>query len=74
MYENADRSIENTKLFCARVEAQVKGLIDTRLDTDRGTVEVLNEYAKYLELMKINQYIWVNHAVSNGYKKIYFEA
>lgn len=74
LLENVDRIIDSKKLFCATVEAMIVGLIDSRLDTQRGTMDALNEYHKYLAIKGERKYIWMNHAKDReGFTKIYFE-
>lgn len=74
LYDSADKAIESTKLFCAVVEALNEGLIDTRLETRSGVVEVMNEYAQYLNYTKSNKMVWYNQSRSReGSYRIWFD-
>lgn len=75
LYDNAESVIEATKIFCASVEALSEGLYDSRLDSRAGVIDSLNEYAKYLNVIKSDKHIWYNMSKDkNGYYKIWFEA
>lgn len=61
------------KLFCAIVESACRLLEDPRLETRRGTIEVLNEYGKYLQVTKSKHTIYWNQTKCAEGVKIWFE-
>lgn len=74
LMDNVEKVIDEKKIFCATVEALIEGLEDSRLATQRGTIDALNEHHRYSTIMKQNKVVWINHAKDReGFTKIYFE-